>query len=258
MGRHTTRTARLGQHFLTRPEIAGWIADAAAIHKDDTVVEIGPGRGILTRELLARAGKVVAIEKDDGLIPGLHDMFSDEIATHKLTIHEQDIRDTNPDALCPDTYKLVANIPYYLTGFIMRHFLTAAHQPTDMVLLVQKEVAERVCALDHKESLLSLSVKAYGTPLCERVVKAGAFNPPPKVDSAVLTIHDISRKRFISLEHEERFFTLLHAAFQHKRKHLTGTIGSHIDTPTWARCGVEPTARPETVPVDMWCCLTRH
>lgn len=252
------RHTRLGQHFLTRPEIAGWVADAAHLTKDDTVLEIGPGHGILTRELLARAGRVVALEKDPALVAELRNTFAAEIISQKLTLIEQDVRDFDPaSCLLPPAYSLAANIPYYLTGFIIRRFLTAEKQPKTMALLVQKEVAERIVARDGKESLLSLSVKAYGMPQLVRVVKAGAFSPPPKVDSAILAIYDISRTIFENRAEEKHFFDLSRLAFSTKRKKVHSTLGKHISQKEFDICNVPKSARPEDIQPAQWLCVIR-
>ena len=132
----------------------------------------------------------------------------------------------------PKGYALVANIPYYLTGEIFRMFLESSNQPRSMTLLVQKEVADRIVARDGKESVLSLSVKAYGTPKQEFKVPRGAFKPAPNVDSAVLTIRGISRKNFTTQEEERRFFALLHAGFAHKRKYVRKNL-LEVGLPKW-------------------------
>lgn len=249
---HARKTPLLGQHFLTRPEIAGWVADSAHLSPHSTVLEIGPGHGILTRELLNRATRVVAIEKDPALVLELHDVFHTEVALGNLAIIEEDVRvfDTNTFATTP--YAVVANIPYYLTGRIIRTFLTAPHQPTSMTLLVQKEVAERIVAKNGKESLLSLSVKAYGVPEYIRTVKAGSFSPPPKIDSAILSIRDISRKCFLDAHHEDVFFTLIHAGFASKRKTLGNTLREHIQNGLVLPTALAKNTRPEDVSIACW------
>jgi len=252
-------TPQLGQHFLTRPEIAGWVADAVPLGPDDTVLEIGPGKGILTQVLLQRAARVVALEKDPVLAAGLRDTFSDELQQGRLVLLEDDVRNFNP-LDCPlltPQYSLVANIPYYITGAIMRQFLTTSHQPQAMALLVQKEVAERAVAKHGKESLLSLSVKAYGTPRYVKTVKAGAFSPPPKVDSAILAVDTISRVQFVNAEHEERFFTLLHAGFASKRKLVRSNIKSLVTPKDLAACNIPEKARAEDLALSEWLCLSK-
>ncbi|MFA5744955.1 MAG: 16S rRNA (adenine(1518)-N(6)/adenine(1519)-N(6))-dimethyltransferase RsmA [Candidatus Paceibacterota bacterium] len=213
----------LGQNFLMHARIAERIADSANLSPDAVVLEIGPGTGMLTRELLKKVKKVIAVEADYELFEKLQSDFGDEIAKGQLELVHSDIRVFDIASL-PSGYTLVANIPYYLTGEIFRLFLESENQPSSITLLVQKEVAERI-ARDKKESILSLSVKAYGTPKYEFTVKRGAFKPAPKVDSAVLTIRDISREKFCegqtftgASEREELFFKLIHAGFAHKRK----------------------------------------
>ena len=212
----------LGQNFLMHARIAERIANVAHLTPEDTVLEIGPGTGMLTRALLARAGKVVAVETDGELYAELRVTFADAIAAGRLALVHRDIRDFAPSADLHG-YRLVANIPYYLTGEIFRMFLEAKNQPRSMTHLVQKEVAERI-ACSGKGSLLSLSIRAYGTPKYEFTVPRGAFRPAPNVDSAVLSIRDISRKNFPSPEEERRFFSLLRAGFAHKRKLLANNL----------------------------------
>ena len=210
------------------------------------VFEIGPGTGVLTRELLKRAGKVVALEADRELFGKLQADFASEITEGRLELLLGDIR-TFDLATLPEKYSLVANIPYYLTGDIFRKFLETSHQPHSMTLLVQKEVAERI-ARSKKESILSLSVKAYGTPKYEFTVPRGAFKPAPKVDSAVLTVRNISRKNFNSSAEEKCFFELLHAGFAHKRKFLAKNLaeaGFNADD-------IPEKVRAEDVSLSMW------
>ncbi len=212
----------LGQNFLMHARIAERIALTAELAPDAVVFEIGPGTGMLTRELLKHAKKVIALEADQALVEKLQDDFSNEIALKRLELIHGDIR-TFDIAVLPKKYSLVANIPYYLTGDIFRMFLETENQPSALTLLVQKEVAERI-ARSKKESILSLSVKAYGTPKYEFTVPRGAFFPAPKVDSAVLTVRGISRKHFAARAEEKYFFALLHAGFAHKRKFVRSNL----------------------------------
>ncbi len=214
----------LGQNFLMHQATAERIADAASIPQGGTVLEIGPGTGMLTRALLARAGTVIAVEADASLIPGLQETFASQVGEGKLRILHEDIRTFDSSSI-KEPYTLVANIPYYITGEIFRQFLSAAHQPSSMTVLVQKEVAIRI-AREKKESLLSLSVKAYGTPQYRFTVSRGSFVPAPKVDSAVLSITDIQRAAFTNAAHEARFFEILRAGFAHKRKLLARNLGT--------------------------------
>lgn len=212
----------LGQNFLMHKKTAERIADAVTVSPEDVVVEIGPGTGMLTAPLLARAKKVIAIEADLELAEKLQETFAKEITEGRLELVTRDVR-TIDFSLFPEGYRVVANIPYYITGEIIRSFLEATPQPQSMTLLVQKEVAERI-ARSKKESLLSLSVKVFGTPKYAFTVPRGAFVPAPKVDSAVLTVKDISREQFASEKEERWFFSLLHAGFAHKRKLLARNL----------------------------------
>jgi 16S rRNA (adenine1518-N6/adenine1519-N6)-dimethyltransferase len=241
----------LGQNFLMHARIAERIADTAKLAPDAVVLEIGPGTGMLTRELLKKVKKVIAVEADYELFEKLQNDFGDEVAEGKLELVHSDIRVFNISSL-PRGYALVANIPYYLTGEIFRLFLESENQPSSITLLVQKEVAERI-ARDKKESILSLSVKAYGTPKYEFTVKRGAFKPAPKVDSAVLTIRDISREKFITKREEELFFKLIHAGFAHKRKFVRKNLAD-IGLPSG---DIPEKARAEDVSLTMWLALCR-
>jgi 16S rRNA (adenine1518-N6/adenine1519-N6)-dimethyltransferase len=236
----------LGQNFLMHARIAERIALSAKLPADAVVFEIGPGTGMLTRELLKLSGKVIALEADHGLFEKLQSDFASEIASGRLELISGDIRTFDISSL-PKGYALVANIPYYLTGEIFRMFLESKNQPSSMTLLVQKEVAERI-ARSKKDSILSLSVKAYGTPKYEFTVVRGAFRPAPKVDSAVLTVRDISRKNFASKQEEEKFFALLHAGFAHKRKFVRKNL-VEVGLPSG---DIPEKARAEDVPLAVW------
>ncbi len=252
----------LGQNFLTSIPARIAIVNAGEIIKDDVVLEIGPGRGFLTRGLLDSGAKVVALEKDRELIPILSEMFAPEIKSGQLTLIEGDVLLFEPFNYKPLTsnYKLVANIPYYITGAILSRFLSNKKSPSKMVVLVQKEVAERVVARDGKESILSLSVKVYGEPKLVYRVNKGSFNPIPSVDSAVLQINNISRKNFKNQYQEEIFFKLLHAGFAHKRKFLISNLvevfGKALPREEFQKLfeelKISEKVRAEDVPLDIW------
>jgi len=223
---------KLGQHFLMHPRIAERIAQVARLHPGETVLEVGPGRGILTEALLARGGTVVAVEADASLIPELEERFHAAISGQRLVLIHADIREylssEHPQKMTTvqnSGYCVVANIPYYLTGELIRTLLSREHQPSSMTLLVQKEVAERI-AREKKGSLLSLSVKAYGEPCYEFTVPRGVFRPAPSVDSAVMSIRDISRRHFKTSADEERFFAFIRAGFAHKRKYARSNLAA--------------------------------
>jgi len=244
----------LGQHFLVAHTYVRAMADAGKVSRGDIVLEVGPGMGVLTKELLERGAKVIAIEKDDRMIPLLIEQFGDFIAKKQLILVHGDILEINLKKLGLNVgkYKVVANIPYYISGLLFRFFLTHPIQPSSMTLLVQKEVGNRI-ARSKKESLLSLSVKVYGKPLFIKKVPAGAFNPMPKVDSAILTIEGISRDRFTKKGQEQRFFELIHAGFAHKRKKLGKALTPYIG----ARAQEVKDMRAEDLALETWIDLSK-
>lgn len=248
----------LGQHFLHSAHYLRMIVDAAEIKPGERVLEIGPGDGALTKALLAAGAHVFAVEKDRRLIPVLQETFAQEIKEGRLQLLEGDALQFHIwNHLEDGPYKLVANIPYYITGAILEKFLSAQEEPSTMVLLVQKEVAQRI-AREKKESILSLSVKAYGEPLYVKTVPAGAFAPSPKVDSAILAVKNISRARFTSSEHEKKFFALVHAGFAHKRKLLAGNLKDTLGDECLhilEAAGIGASARAEDVPLEAWLTL---
>jgi 16S rRNA (adenine1518-N6/adenine1519-N6)-dimethyltransferase len=249
------RGARLGQHFLTARRVAVSLARAVAVRTGESIVEVGPGKGALTRELVRIGGPVVAIEKDEELIGRLRDSFEPEIKSGRLRIIAGDIRDldTISAGLADHLYVVAANIPYYITGEIIRQFLTAPTQPRAMALLIQKEVAQRITS--SKESLLSLSVKVYGTPKIIEKVSRKCFSPAPSVDSAILLIDNISHDFFADVR-EEHFFAVMHAGFASKRKFLANNLGvkfgKEIAAKALADCGINEKARAEDVSLLEW------
>lgn len=250
--------ARLGQHFLASQWPAKKLAEAVRPREGETIVEIGPGKGALTRELLHAGAPVVAIEKDEALVAHLRDTFADELHAGSLTLVEGDVRDFDAKASGLSAYVVAANIPYYITGEILRLFLTAPAQPRAMALLVQKEVAQRV--ISQTESVLSLSVKVFGRPSIVATVSKGNFNPPPSVDSAILLIDDISRDFFRSID-EERFFAVVRAGFSSKRKKLINNLamfGKEGVRGAFAAIGLSENTRAEEVHAPMWARLYSH
>jgi len=251
----------LGQNFLTSEAVARDIVKAAHLVPEDIVLEIGPGKGFLTKHLLQTGGKVIAVEKDTRMVEYLKDKFRNEIANGRLELVRGDILilDLSNYKLTANSYKLVANIPYYITGEILRKFLSGDIQPKQMILIVQKEVAERMVARDGKESILSMSVRAYGTPRYIQKVPARYFSPKPKVDSAILKIENISRKNFKNESDEKKFFELVKRGFAHKRKMLLGNLKSFYDAQKLAenfeKCDISSTTRAENLSVEQWLCL---
>ncbi len=233
----------LGQHFLHTPSYLRAVADAAQIQKGETVLEIGPGEGALTAVLLEQGAKVIALEKDTRLISVLREKF----AGKDFEVIEGDALEFEPTF---KKYKVIGNIPYYITGALFKKFLTASHQPSTLVFLVQKEVAERI-ARSKKESILSLSVKAYGTPAYIKTVPAGAFSPPPNVDSAILAVTGISRDNFKNAAHEEKFFEAVKKGFAQKRKFLKNNLGAEY-AEALMREGIGEKTRAEDVELLKW------
>ncbi len=186
------------------------------------IIEIGPGTGALTQYLLKTGRPVHAIEADDRAIPLLSEKFAQYVKKGDFTLQHMDIREVELKNL-PTPYVLVANIPYYLTGYIFKQFLESAHQPLAMIVMVQKEVAKRIC--DTKQSLLSLSANTYGKPRILMTVSKGNFVPAPSVDSAVLIIDHIKTpKPLQNVKVERTYWEIAKKAFGSKRKQLGGTV----------------------------------
>jgi 16S rRNA (adenine1518-N6/adenine1519-N6)-dimethyltransferase len=262
MKNKSTKTAPLGQHFLKDQVAINSIIEAGKIEEGETILEIGPGRGILTSKLIESGARVVAVEKDQKLFDFLNAKFNQEIQDHKLILYKKDILDFEPkkEGLAEKEYKLIANIPYYITGQIIRQALSSWPTPKKVVLLLQKEVAERIIARNRKESLLSISVKIFGKPKIVKIVKAGAFNPPPKVDSAILTIEEISKDVFSDKKSLDLFFDIVKAGFAHKRKFLYSNLKDVLKEPekNLNKCNISPKIRAEDLKLEEWVCLTKE
>jgi 16S rRNA (adenine1518-N6/adenine1519-N6)-dimethyltransferase len=250
----------LGQHFLKSERALEAIIEAGKIKEGETILEIGPGTGALTERLLAVGAKVIAVEKDDNLFELLKEIFKEKIDSAQLTLVHEDILEFEIEnsMLEIGDYKLIANIPYNITGAILEKFLQnppTGGQPSQMVLLVQKEVAKRIAASDGKESILSISVKAYGKPRYVETVKAGSFAPAPKVDSAIISIENISKSYFDDFS-EELFFKLVKSGFQSKRKKLSSNLSQVIDkgkvAETFAKLHLSENIRAENVSIEAW------
>jgi len=260
---HTMRAKKsLGQNFLNSKTIAHEIVRSAELSGSDTVLEIGPGKGFLTAELLKTGAHIFAIEKDDRLIPFLQEKFAEEMTKGVFTLIHDDVTNFDPHAygLNDGAYKLIANIPYYLTGYIIRTFLETPHKPERMILMIQKEVADRIVARDKKESILSIAVKAYGTPRIVKKVPARYFTPAPNVDSAVLAIEHISNTHFTDRKLEKLFFDIVKTGFAHKRKQLAGNLKELFGNTTstlLAQTGISPHARAEDITLEEWLVCTK-
>jgi len=286
----------LGQNFLRDMGILKKIADFAQIDKKDVVIEVGPGEGALTGLLLERAKKVIAIEKDERMVEFLQQKFEREITEDKLQIITGDILKLSKGVFemprsqkTPfDNFKLVGNIPYYITGALFKKVLESENPPKSLTFVVQKEVADRIMARNGKESILSISIKTYGTPEYGGTIKAGSFNPKPKVDSAILAVRNISKANFLrgdlgekgflrsdlklpgpkgqTLGIEQKFFEILKAGFAHKRKLLIKNLAkvskAAFDTlrleEIFEKCGISEKARAEDLKVEDWLNLTKE
>ncbi|MFO7682743.1 MAG: 16S rRNA (adenine(1518)-N(6)/adenine(1519)-N(6))-dimethyltransferase RsmA [Chloroflexota bacterium] len=248
----------LGQNFLFDENVLGRIVEAAAVTAEDQVLEIGPGLGALTRLLAETAVSVTAVELDDRLLPVLEDEL--EPYDNVRLIHG-DILHQDPSALFNGPYKVVANVPYYITGAILRHLLSAPHKPTILVLTIQKEVAERITAVPPHMSLLAVSAQFYGPVTRVATLKAGAFWPRPDVDSAVIRL-DLSQTPPPEPGFEAAFFRLARAGFSQKRKQLhknlrqLGHAPAEIDT-ILGQAGIDGARRAETLTLAEWKKLTR-
>ena len=255
----------LGQHFLKSERALLAIVRAGSINPGDIILEIGPGMGALTEKLLATNCQVLAIEKDDKLYEFLKTKFEKYISLGKLKLIHGNALEFNPQSyqLEPRSYKLISNIPYNITGAILKKFLGAKNQPKIMALLVQKEVAKRIIGRPlggsaskwGKESILSISVKAYGAPKYIETVKAGSFAPAPKVDSAIIAIENISKKFFADFS-ENKFFRILRAGFKSKRKKLSSNLATIFAKAkileTFRKLDLDSNLRAEDVDLDTW------
>ena len=249
----------LGQNFLKSKKALLTMIEVGKISSSDIVLEIGPGQGALTEKLLESGAKIIAVEKDNRLIDLLDEKFENEINSKQLEIIHGDILELDlSKKLRANSYKLIANIPYYITGQIFRKFLSGTLQPEKIVILVQKEIADRIVAHDKKESLLSLSVKVYGK--AKKIMKVGKenFSPRPKVDSAILLIDDISKNFFEGIG-EESFFEIIKAGFAHKRKVLISNLrdfakkGNGADLKTaFSSLKISEKARAEDLTLEDW------
>ena len=230
----------LGQHFLIDEEVLTLISSAAELTPTDVVMEIGPGLGVLTKELARQAGWVVTIELDSKLAAILKQTLA---AFNNVTIINEDILQIDPEALLkeqreifsptitsPFSYKVVANLPYYITSLVLRHFLEASLKPQIMVVMVQKEVAEAIVAEPGQMSILSVSVQFYGQPKIISYVPARCFYPAPEVDSAILRV-TLYSKPVVDVTDETSFFRLVRAGFTTPRKQICNSLTQGLGWP---------------------------
>ena len=250
----------LGQHLLVSRKALDAVVDAAELTANDNVLEVGAGTGVLTVELAQRARRVVAVEMDRIILPLLEETVE---PYPNVEIIPRDLLAVRPEEVFgEEPYKLVANLPYYITALILRHTLEARNRPTRVVVMVQREVAERMTASPGAMNLLALSAQFYGTPRIVAQVPATAFFPPPKVDSAVVRI-DLFPQPPLEGAAREFFFTLAHAGFAEKRKQLHNCLERNLhlapeQVADWLEaCGITPDRRAQSLSLEEWLTLTR-
>jgi 16S rRNA (adenine1518-N6/adenine1519-N6)-dimethyltransferase len=250
----------LGQNFLVDEGALKRVAAAAALTSADTVLEIGPGLGSLTRHLAAAAGRVVAVELDEALRPALEFTLK---AQPNVDLRFGDILELPlADFQLPAAYKVVANIPYYITSAVIRHVLEAAAKPALIVLTMQREVAERLCAGPGDMSLLAVSAQFYGAPRVVARIPPGAFHPRPAVDSAVVRL-DVFPEPVVTAVDTAQFFRVAKAGFSQKRKQLRNSLSGGLrleaaQVEDWLKqAGIDPKRRAETLTLAEWGALAR-
>lgn len=251
----------LGQNFLIDEEVLSDIVSAADLKEDDVVIEVGPGMGVLTFALAPKCKRVIAIEKDRKMSRYLRKEIEKTYAgKSNIEVVCDDILRINLPEFLKERgivkYKVVANIPYYITSMITKIFLSTEMQPEMMVMLMQKEVVQRICAKEGDMSILALSVLLYGEPEMIRKVGSDAFYPAPKVDSAIIRIQNIGRK--YSIQEYQEIFRIIKIGFSSKRKKLVNNLSAGFSLPKdeiekiLSECGIDKGVRAEDLSVGDW------
>lgn len=252
----------LGQHFLIDRRVLHRIVSAAELAPEDTVIEVGPGLGILTRELAKQAKSVIAVEADAKLASALGEIIGD---FPNISVIYSDILQTNTASLLASrgieindmSYKVVANIPYYITAPILRHFLEASPKPSLMVVMVQEEVGEAIVAQPGKMGMLAVSVQFYGKPMIVGYVSARSFYPSPKVDSAILQIK-LYEQPPVPVPETGKFFEVVRAGFSAPRKQLRNSLAQGLGITAQQAADliegaeISPRRRAETLNLEEW------
>lgn len=247
----------LGQHWLRDRLTLEHIADCAELTAKDTVLEIGPGLGTLTSELLRQAGEVISVEFDEDLARKLPGQFPGK----NLTVVHEDILQYDVTKL-PAGYKVAANVPYYITSKIVQHLMTSTNKPSIAVLLVQKEVAERLAAQPGDMSILAVSAQIHATITLGDVVPAELFTPPPKVDSQVVILRT-REQSLITIDQEKQFFRVVKAGFSAKRKKLRSSLAGGLGVSKdqaihyLQKANISPDVRAEDLSLGNWLDLSR-
>jgi 16S rRNA (adenine1518-N6/adenine1519-N6)-dimethyltransferase len=254
---------RLGQHFLTDEAVLERILSAAELSPGDIVVEIGPGPGILTEELAKREARVIAVELDSRLVALLRKRLA---ALPDVKIVHADILKVTPGQLLQNNlpaselargYKVIANLPYYITSPVLRHFLEGEPRPSEMVVMVQKEVGEAIAAAPGKMSLLSVKTQFYSKPAIISYVPAASFYPPPKVDSVILRL-DVYSQPPIKVSDVAGFFDIVMHGFNAPRKQIRNSLAHSLEMPPsqvallLEEAGIEAKRRAETLSLEEW------
>jgi 16S rRNA (adenine1518-N6/adenine1519-N6)-dimethyltransferase len=245
----------LGQNFLLKKSVAAKMLTTAELSLKDTVLEIGPGIGTLTKELATKAGRVIAIEKDPVMLKILKQTTKEFF---NIDILQGDI--LKESSLDLSKFKVVSNLPYYIASPVVRMFLEADNKPELMVVMVQKEVAQRICAKPSDMNLLAVSVQFYSTPKIISFVSKGAFWPRPKVDSAILKLTPSKEKLPVA---PDKFFLVVKAGFRQPRKQLVNNLSGKLslarsEAETWLeKNNIAPTQRAETLSLQDWINLAR-
>ncbi|MDX1535313.1 MAG: 16S rRNA (adenine(1518)-N(6)/adenine(1519)-N(6))-dimethyltransferase RsmA [Candidatus Spechtbacterales bacterium] len=239
----------LGQNFLVDDDAVSTLIDAARIQKEDTIIEVGPGTGVITQELIKHAKQVTVVEKDPDMVHLLKEKFKN---TKNIDIVEGDILKFKPPN---SNYKIIGNPPYYLTARLFRHFLEEVDTPpSSIAVIIQKEVAEKISAKKDKMNLLAVSVQLYGEVGMIKKVSRSSFWPQPNVDSAILTVDNIQKP---SID-EKKFFRLVRAGFSSPRKQLANNLSFKLKInkakveKDLKHINIEPSRRAETLTIEEW------
>jgi 16S rRNA (adenine1518-N6/adenine1519-N6)-dimethyltransferase len=263
---------RLGQNFLVNSAILDKITEAANLNTHDLVIEVGPGLGVLTYRLVALCGHVISVEIDPGMVELLNKTLADQ---PNFSLVQGDILQVDPRDLIqqeaarfsrqvsvPDHYKVVANLPYYITQPILRHFCEATLKPDCLVVMLQKEVAKNITAKPGEMSILAISIQLYGRPQIVGIVPAGNFYPVPKVDSAILRV-DLYPHPVVEVTSPANFFRTVRAGFSSARKQLANSLAQGLAIPKpevlslMQKAAVDPQRRAETLSLDEWARLEK-
>jgi len=261
-----TPTRSKGQNFLISNEIIEKIIKVSEIKKDDVVLEVGSGLGILTEELIKNCNKVISVELDRKIFDFLKLKF---VSNNNLTLINKDILRFKPEEnkLLSQKYKIIANLPYNITSYFLRRFLTLDNSPSEMTLLLQKEVAERICAKKGEMSLLAVSVQVYGNPKIIEIVKRENFYPQPEVDSAILKIGNIKNKKqikqFLEIK-EDKFWRIVKIGFSAKRKQLQNNLAAGLKISSdeaknvLKKANFNPKIRAQELSIKDWIKLAKY